>query len=141
MANTAWGAQYPKWSIGPVSLWTAANTTTTANGTAATAGQGLYLIKIVASALEIASNDEIYGISVQANTVAASSTWYEIGRLTLGCLEKNGVGTDDIADTFWIGVYNPYDYQIRIRTVVAGTIDTTGINFTADMYPVATRNG
>lgn len=137
----SWQAQNPKWAIGGTSLIDASVTpvASTANGTSYTVGKGMFLVKVVVTSIEIASNTEKFGIIIQANTVAASSTWTEIGMLFLGPAEVNATGVDDVADTYWFAVYNQGDYQMRVRTVVGGDVGE-GIYYTCDIYPLATTN-
>lgn len=107
------------------------------NGSGVTVGRGLFLIRVKTTAVEIASNDEIYNLAIEANTAAATSTWKSLGpNVVLSCLEANGgQGDSDDALDIVFAVFNPYDYQIRYSLYVAGSI-ATGANFTVDAYPV-----
>lgn len=107
------------------------------NSTGVTVGRGLYLCKIAWTAAEIVDNDELYNIVLEANTVAVTGTWDRLGGGFLaGPTEVIG-GAGDIAASGEIvfGVFNPYDYQMRVATYVNGTI-ATGMNFSVTLYPV-----
>lgn len=135
----AWQTAYPNWEIGSTSLKSAGLVASTTNGTATAAGRGTYLMKIVISAIEIASGDELYGLGVQGNTLAATTTWNEIDYWSFGAAAVSPDGLAGAAGTYWFVFHNEGDNQVRVRTVVAGTV-ATGINYTADIYPLATRN-
>lgn len=102
-----------------------------------TVGHGPFCVRAAWTAAEIVSNDELYVCKVFANTLAAPTTWTEIGTLfVLGATEVTG-GAGDAAATGAIkaGFMNPYDYEVRLSTFVNGTI-ATGLNFSADLYPI-----
>jgi len=144
VTDTQSTAGRPNWAIGGLELAAAATahaSAATTTGTSVFAGRGLYWISVVATAIEIASDDEIYGITIEANTAAATTTYEVIGRLTLGCLQKNGIAFDDEAGTYGFAVYNASDYQIRYKLVAAGSIGGTGITCGIHAYPIATING
>jgi hypothetical protein len=107
------------------------------NSDGVTVGRGFYLCKIAWTASEIVDNDELYNIVLEANTVAADTTWDRLGGgLLAGATEVNG-GAADIAASGEVvfGVFNPKDYQMRVATFVNGTI-ATGMNFSVTLYPV-----
>lgn len=90
------------------------------------------------SALEIASNDEIYDIIVQGSpdTDFTDSTLVELAQLNLSAKEvkRSDCNKDDSTGRFKLYFDNENDgtyYRyIRIYTVVAGTV-ATGINYSA----------
>ena len=96
-------------------------------------------IVIDVSALEIASNDELYDIVIQGSTVAAFATdtaVVELGAISMGAAEtkRTDANGDDAIGRFILPFTNErngtiYRY-LRLYIVVAGTI-ATGINFTA----------
>jgi len=107
-------------------------------------GTGLFEGEVIVdvSAIEIATNDEVYHIFVEgASEVAMDTTLVPLAQLQLGALEVMGPGSshfkvDSSTGRYVIpfrnerdGVYSRY---IRLYTVVAGTIATGGgINYTA----------
>lgn len=89
------------------------------------------------TAAEIASNDELYVVVLEANTRADTSTWTQIGVLgVFGATEVIG-GITDTANSGAVkqAFHNPYDYQLRVSTYVNGTI-ATGFNFSVKAFPL-----
>jgi len=131
MAIATWS---PDGKLGAISLRAAGATDVNENGTAAIVGKGKLRIVTNITALEIASNDEHYTIKIQANTAAATSTWYDLATLfSGGAFETTGESTDDVVDEHEVIIDNPHDYQIRTHLVLVGSV-ATGINFTCDAY-------
>lgn len=95
--------------------------------------EGLLVIDV--TAIEIASNDEIYHIIVQGAAASAFTTPYTLAALPLGATEVTpGSAPDATVGRYFLrwqneqnGTIYPY---IRVYTNVAGTI-ATGINYTA----------
>lgn len=87
------------------------------------------------SAIEIASNDELYTILVQGSTSATfASDVQNLAGLPLGATEVNGGAVDSTTGRYELpfineqdGVTYPY---LRVYTLIDGTI-ATGINYTA----------
>jgi hypothetical protein len=97
------------------------------------------MVEIEVTALEIASNDEIYDIVVQGSTVAAFATdtaIWELAQLSLGAAETKRTDANGDSTTGRYKIYfdnetdGIYCRYLRLYTVVAGTI-ATGINYTA----------
>lgn len=108
--------------------------------TAVEVGGGRFEIVTTVSAIDVASNDEHYTVVLEANTRDATSTWYEIGVLFAGgAKETTGKAADDAADEYVIDVFNPYDYQVRVRTYLIGST-ASGITFGAVAYPLPVRS-
>lgn len=105
------------------------------NETGVFIGRGWFIVRIATTAVEIASNDELFNIYLEANTIAADTTWDQLGgNVVLGATEVTGGQPDSTdAGTYDICVFNPHDHQVRIVTKVNGTI-ASGINFTATAY-------
>ncbi len=108
-------------------------------------GTGLCTAKMIldVSALEIASNDEIYDIVVQGSPDAdfTAATLCELAQLNLSAAEvkRTDCNKDDTTGRYKIlfdnendGTYYRY---LRVYTVVAGSV-ATGINYTAFAVPV-----
>ena len=100
-------------------------------------GTGLFkgVAVIDVTAIEIASNDEVYKISIQGSTSSTfASVIVDLAELTLGALEVIGGDQDSTTGRYELpftnrqnNTYYPY---IRVYTDVSGTI-ATGINFNA----------
>lgn len=131
----------PDGKLGGVTLKSAGLVAADTSETAVEIGKGIYRIVLTTTAVEIASDDELYVVELEANTRNATSTYYTIGTLAvLGALEVTGRDTDTAdADSYEIIVDNPYDYQVRVRTYVNGTV-ATGCNFSVVAYPLLTKN-
>ena len=112
-------------------------TTTTTESTILDLGAGLvdgYLVLDV-SACEVASTDEIYNVILEGSNVAAMSS----GSVSLARIMMGNVTAPADADTatgrFVVPFRNEqngttYRY-VRLYTGVAGTIDTTGLTYSA----------
>lgn len=111
-------------------------------------GTGLFQGKMVidVSALEIASDNEVYDIIIQGSTVAAFATDTAIAELAAINLSASEVKRSDCNKDDATGRYKVYfDNEnngtyyryLRIYTVVGGTIAVGGgINFTAFCVPM-----
>lgn len=89
------------------------------------------------SAIEIASNDELYHLIVQGSNASNFGSGVEnLAALSLGATEvRPGAGPDSAIGRFLLPFYNTVDGLNHFRYIrgyadVAGTI-ATGINFTA----------
>ena len=133
MSLATFGLDY---GSGGIALKAAALVAADTAETAVFLGRGWSAMRIVWTACEIASNDELYNVVFQANTAAATSTYYDLGNICFGATEVTG-GMDDSPATgeIWLAIFNPYDYQVRVNTKVSGTI-ATGMNFAIDAYPL-----
>lgn len=96
------------------------------------------------SALEIASNDEIYDIIVQGSSdsdFGTDTNIVELAQLNLSAAEvkRSDCNKDDSTGRYTILFDNEHDatyYRyLRVYTVVAGTV-ATGINYTAWCAPI-----
>jgi len=112
-------------------------------GSSTTKIRGEMIIDV--SALEIASNDEIYDIIIQGSTVAAFATdtaIVDLCSLTLGAAEvqRSDCNADNTTGRYSLLFSNEHAGTIyrylRIYTVTTGTI-ATGINYTAHAVPIA----
>ena len=94
------------------------------------------------SALEIASNDEIYDIVVQGSPVAAFTATgvVELAAISLSAKEVKRTDSDKDDDTGRYKIYfdnendGTFYRYLRVYTVVGGTI-ATGINYSAYCIP------
>jgi hypothetical protein len=127
----------PDGKLGAVSLKAAALITADGTSTAVETGKGKFRIVLTTTAVEAASNDELYVVEIEANTRAATSTWYAIGTVAvLGAAEVTGRESDNAdAGVYEVIIDNPYDYQLRERHYVNGTI-ATGCNYSVDADPL-----
>ena len=122
-----------------ISLKDAGLVTTTTNGTGVKVGKGKYRLVVNITAIDADASDDLYFIAVQANTADASTTWKEVTpKMGFGNSTTTGDSATDTADEFDIIIDNPEDYQLRIRTIVVGTV-TTGINYTAKLHRVISQ--
>lgn len=130
----------PDGKLGALSLKAAGLITADGTATAVEIGKGKYRIVLTTTAVEIASNNELYVVELEANTRNTTTTWYTIGTLAvLGAKEVTGRDTDTAdAGVYEIIVDNPYDYQVRVRYYVNGTI-ATGCNFSVDAHSLLSK--
>lgn len=121
-----------------LNLKDAADITASANGSIIVdLGDGCFdgFMVVDVNALEVASTDEIYDVCLEGSNVAAMDS----GSVCLARIRMGNATDPADADTavgrFAVPCRNEqngslYRY-VRLRTVVAGTIDTTGINLNA----------
>jgi hypothetical protein len=101
-------------------------------------GQGFYkgVLVIDVTAIEIASDNELYTITVQGSDSATFASGIEnLASLSLGATEvRPGAAIDSTTGRYELPFTNEQNGQsyayIRVFTTVAGTI-ATGINYTA----------
>lgn len=100
-------------------------------------GHGMFCVYGAWTAAEILSNDEFYMVTVEANTRLAPTVWTNIGYLfAVGALEvEGGEGDAPATGSVKAGFFNPYDYQVRVKCWVNGTI-ATGLNYLATAFPI-----
>jgi hypothetical protein len=110
--------------------------TASAAGTAAYVGMGTFIARLILIAIEVDSSNEGMFVDIQANTKAATSTWYDIARIGMfGDTVATGANADSTLGTYVQGIVNPYDHQLRVYTNIVGTIGT-GFDYTLDIYPM-----
>ena len=101
---------------------------------------GVLIIDV--SAIEIASNDEVYSIAVQGGSVSGfgSGNIEDLAIIQLGAHEAVGGNVDTVTGRYFLPFTNEkpvgtmYQY-LRVYTTVAGTV-ATGINYTAFISPL-----
>lgn len=129
-----WQNQQIPWRNDGIALATAQ--TLTADGVAGAAifvGRGAFDIAFTASiTVEAGTDFDICLLIVQANTLAATTTWLEIGNLCLGDALGRGVALTTVTRAV-IGVTNDGDNQIRLFAYLQGSVLTATI--TAIAYP------
>lgn len=127
--------------LGGVTLRSAAAVTADATATAVEIGKGKFRVVTTWTTCEVDNNDELYHITLEANKRSATSTWYEIGTLAvLGDSVATGRDTDQTSTgAIEVIIDNPYDYQVRVRSYVNGTV-ATGCSLSVIAYPLAFKN-
>lgn len=102
-----------------------------------TVGEALFkaVLVIDVTAIEIASNDELYTIIVQGSTSSSfASDIQNLAALPMGATEVNFAAIDSTTGRYELPFMNEQDGicypYLRVYTGVAGTI-ATGINYTA----------
>ena len=124
--------------IGGISLKDAGLIAADTAHTEVVVGRSQFVVQMDWTAAEIASNDEFYLVTVEAEDSAG--TWTRIGILNLlAALEVNGgegdaPATGSVRGSFANPFYKPGS-KVRLKTWVNGTI-ATGINFSAKLYPL-----
>jgi hypothetical protein len=133
MAIATYGIDY---GSGGVALKAAALVAADTAETAVFCGRGWMAARIAWTACEIVSNDELYVVLFQANTAAATSTYVDLVSVPFGATEvTGGQGDTPASGEMWLAFFNPGDHQVRVNTLVNGTI-ATGMNFSVDVYPL-----
>ena len=131
----AWQAYNKEFgTLGAIALKASGAVTTSAAAAAVVVGSGTYQVKVVVSALDVVNNDEQYLIVIEGNTLAAASTYTEVGNLVLGALEVTGRAADGVVGTYMVPITYTGGDKIRIHTYVIGT--TPSITFSADVLPL-----
>lgn len=122
---------------GAIALKAAGLVAASAAGTALRVGHGAFDAYLAWTACETDTGNELYVVTLEANSLAATGTWTQIGVLFVGGHNSanGGLGTTAATGAVKQGFINPYDYQIRHHTYVAGTV-ATGFNFNIDIHPL-----
>jgi hypothetical protein len=103
--------------------------------TAVFVGRGKYWVELVWTALEIATGDEVYFVQFQHDTAAAVGTYLDGMCLAFGNgALMGGAASSAASGRLVVGLWNPYDNNVRVNTWVTGTI-ATGFNFSVKVYP------
>lgn len=99
-------------------------------------GRGWHAIRIAWTACEVATGDELYNVTFQANT-QASATYQDLqaGVAFGAATALGGAAATAATGEMWTAIFNPLDNLVRVNTFVGGTI-ATGMNFTVDAYPI-----
>ena len=129
----------PDCKLGGVELKALGREATSTTSTEVELGKGKFRIVLTWTECEVDSSNEFYNICLEANTRAATSTYYKIA--SLGCYGDSSRTADtDTADTgeYEMIVDNPYDYQVRVRSYIAGTFGT-GMKYSVTAYPLADK--
>jgi hypothetical protein len=122
-------------AVGGTTIKAAGLVAASEQGSGVIAGRGWIEFQTTIAAIEVASNDELYIIDIEANTADTTGTWVRIGTLFAGgAQEFTGRDTDDTTGTITCKLFNPYDYQVRYNVGVVGTI-ATGINVAISAFP------
>lgn len=125
--------------LGETTLKAAALVAADTNSTAVYLGKGKFRVVTTWTTCQISGTDELYHVCLDADTRAAATTYYEIA--TLAVLGYSGATGRDASDAATgskeIIVHNPYDYNVRVRTVVNGASPTC--NFSVIAYPIVSN--
>ena len=127
----------PTAGIGAVSLKAAGLIATTTAHLEVEVNKCSFAVQMDWTACEIATGDEVYVVCMEANTRAAPTVWTTIGHLAaLGATAHlGGMGDATATGSIRAGFSNPYDYQVRAKTWVSGSI-ATGINSVIKLYDI-----
>jgi hypothetical protein len=121
---------------GGVALKASGAVTADTNETAVYVGRGWFAVVVDVTAIDIASGDELYNIRFQANTAADTATYNDLApALCLGAAAVIGGATASVTGKYVLGVFNPYDHQVRVVTSLNGT--SPSVTFSADAFPLA----
>lgn len=129
--------EIPFRTMGSKALQASTTITSSTATTAVFCGKGLFAIEIDVTALSLggAAFDTV-NFLIQANTLAATTTWQEIGMLVVG--DATGLGAALGVDTYMIFVNNCSDNQIRIYAYVNGS--TVSVTYAAEITPVRSKD-
>ena len=134
----AWQTQKLNWGCDGTAM--SAATAFTADGVVGSAinvGRGAFDIAItVASYLGGTVFDSV-NVVIQANTLAATTTWTEIGNLVIGDAAGRGVALTSAAPAI-VGVINQGDNQIRAYCYLNGS--AASVTLTVKAYPRGTAS-
>jgi hypothetical protein len=125
------------WNVmGQTTLVESKTITTSTTETAVFVGKGLMAVQINVSALTLGTGFDTVNFLIQRNTVAAPTTWVEIGQRVFG--DATGLGVAMGADNVMDIVNNDGDNQIRINAYVSGS--ATSVTYSATVAPVRTKD-
>ena len=130
----AWQTQNVQWGNDGIALVTAeAQSGDGILGSAVEVGRGDFDVVFSSAALsDTGVGFDIGLIIVQANTLAATTTWAEIGNLCLGDATGRGTALTSVTNAI-VPVKNCGDYQVRLYGYCQGS--TTIMTVTAKIHP------
>ena len=132
-----WVTQPTDVIVGPLALKASGAEAVSTDNTAVEIGKGQYRIDFVVTAIDVASTDEFYNLNLEVNTRAATTTWKILGSVCIGTDGATAQDADDTTGTYSLIVNNPYDYQIRVASKIAGT--SPSITYAVNAYPLARK--
>jgi hypothetical protein len=121
-------------NIGGLALKASGAVTSSTQETAVIVGKGKFRIVTTVTAVDVASTDEGYVVNLEANTAAATSTWFTLATLLAGGATTVWKMPSVVIGTYVTIVENPYDYQVRVTTTCLAS--GSSITFSVDAYPV-----
>lgn len=133
----SWQTQTPIWSTvdGTVSL--ASSQSVTASGTigsAVTVGRGGFWVEFTVSGYVGESAFDTINLEIEANSLAATTTWTKIGGICLGDATALGVALTSLTNAM-VGCYNFSDNQIRLHAYVNGS--AVECTVTCNLHPMS----
>jgi hypothetical protein len=123
-------------TMGATALQAAVTITTSTQSTGVFCGRGLFEVVINVTALTTGVGFDIVIFYVERNTIAADTTWQQIGALPVGDVTGVGLSNQGV-DNYYFAVHNSGDYQLRINAQVLGS--AASVTYSADIYPVRSR--
>jgi hypothetical protein len=136
------GTWSPDCKLGGTTIRASAVTASgTETGTSYEVGKGKFRAVLNWTVCETGTGDEFYNVVIEANSRAATSTYYKIG--TLGCYGCAALTSDTVTPNtgeFETIIDNPYDYQIRVKVYCRGSIGSGGLTHSVVIYPLADKN-
>ena len=134
MANIATAPRLE--AIGGITLHAAGAIVATTADTAVFVDKCSFMCETDWSACDVTSSDEFYLLTIEANTLAAPTTWNVIAQPLCLSVGAHNASAGDATGTgqMRIGVDNPYNNQIRTKIWIVGT--TPSINFVTKIYPL-----
>jgi hypothetical protein len=130
----AWQTQDIPWAVDGTEIASLASVTTDAIvGSAVQTGKGIFAVVATISNYIGGSGFDLISFRIQANTAAATSTWYDIGHLVIGDTTAIGSALTSVTNAVII-VKNDYDHQIRVFSYVQGSAVSCTADF--DLYPL-----
>jgi hypothetical protein len=131
-----WQTQVVPWHNGGTALQAAATITTDTASTAVVIGNGRFDVVIDVDALTLGTGGDLIVFDIEANSLAATSTWYSIGNLVLGDATSRGQAMTATGE-YKISVDNQSDYQIRVYAYLTGS--ASSLTYSAYAYPIRDR--
>ena len=131
-----WQTQVVPWHNGGTALQAAATITTDTASTAVVIGNGRFDVVIDVDALTLGTGGDLIVFDIEANSLAATSTWKSIGNLVLGDATARGQAMTATGD-YKISVDNQSDYQIRLYVYLTGS--ASSLTYSAYAYPIRDR--
>ena len=123
-------------TMGATALQASTTITSSTQSTGVFCGRGVFEVAINVTALSTGVGFDIVIFYVERNTLAATTTWQQIGALPVG--DQTGVGlSNQGVDNYYFAVHNSGDNQIRINAQVLGS--AASVTYSADIYPLRDR--
>ncbi len=119
-------------TMGATALQASNTITSSTQTTAVVVGRGTFEVEILVTALSLGTAFDIVIFYVERNTLASTTTWFQIGALPIGDATGVGLSAQGV-DNYHFSVTNTGDHQLRLNVQMLGS--AASVTYSANLYP------